>query len=204
MEEKTQILATKQEILQAIETVITPKFYKRLIAYSIYRLKNRFDIKYDTNRGFRGIMLEDLINDLIVSFISEKGRNWNKIKFPDFEKQIFSSLDSLIYNIVKKELEKTIKTKTSIEKYNVSVNDDSIENDDYEELLDICISHLKALGASDDEILLFEPILIEKTKRSVIAEEYGISVKEVTNIKKRLDRKIPALQNLLKSINYGK
>ncbi len=173
MEEKTQIIATKQEIAQAIETIITPVFLKKMIAYSIFRLKNKFNIQYDTNRGFRGIMIEDLINDLLVSFISENGRNWNKTKFPDFEKQIFSSLDSLIYNTVNKEFEKTTKTKTSIEDNNLFVNDGNLENEDYEVLLDFCISQLRKMGATDEEILLFEPLVIEKSKRSVIAEELG-------------------------------
>ena len=173
MEEKTQILATKQEISQAIETIITPVFLKKMIAYSIFRLKNKFNIRYDTNRGFRGIMIEDLINDLLVSFVSQNGRNWNKAKFPDFEKQIFSSLDSLIYNTVNKEFKKTKNTKTSIEDYNLFANDDNLENEDYEVLLDFCISHLKEMGASDEEILLFEPLVIEKAKRSVGLTPYN-------------------------------
>ena len=204
MEEKIQILATKQEVIQALNTIVTPEFYKRMIAYSLHRLKTKFNISFDINRGFRGIMIEDLINDLLFSFLSEKGRNWNKTRFPDFEKQIFSSLDSLIYNTVKKELEKTANTKTNIEIFNIPTNDDKIENEDYEVLVDFCISHLKKMGATDEEMLLFEPLIVDEIKRSDIAKEFGISVKEVTNIKKRLDRKIPTLQKLLKNKNYGK
>lgn len=196
MEDKDKILATNTELQKAVQEVFTPDFNKILIKYSIYRINTKFNIKYDINRGFRGIMVEDMIADLMLSFVrNDGGRNWNKKEFPDFKNQIFSSLDSHIYNTIEKELSKTIQTNANIEN-----NDVAPENDDYEELLEISIDFLYKLGASDEEILLFEPYVVHKMKRADIAKEFGITEHEATNIKKKLDRKIPALREHIKKL----
>jgi hypothetical protein len=196
MEDKNKILATTTELHKAVQEVFTPDFNEILIRYSIYRINTKFNIKYDLNRGFRGIMVEDMIAELMLSFVrNDGGRNWNKIEFPDFKNQIFSSLDSHIYNTIEKELSKTIQTNANIEN-----NDVAPENDGYEELLEFSIDYLNKLGASDEEMLLFEPYVVHQMKRADIAKEFGITEQEATNIKKKLDRKIPALREQIKKL----
>ncbi len=197
MEVKDKILATNIEVQKAIQKELTSEFYDILIRYSIYRINTKFNIKYDLNRGFRGIMVEDMISELMFSFIkNDSGRNWNKTDFPDFKSQIFSSLDSHIYNTIEKELGKTILTDSDIEKQNFA----QVENDNYEELLKFSTEFLSKIGASDDEILLFEPYVVHGMKRADIAKEFGITEQEATNIKKKLDRKIPALREHIKNL----
>ncbi len=196
MEDKDKLLATTNELQKAVQEVFTPEFNKILIKYSIIRINTRFNIKYDLNRGFRGIMVEDMIADLMLSFVrNDGGRNWNKKEFPNFKNQIFSSLDSHIYNTIDKELVKTIQTNANLEN-----NDVAPENDGYEELLEFSIDYLTELGSSDEEILLFEPYVVHKMKRADIAKEFGITEQEATNIKKKLDRKIPILREHLKKL----
>jgi hypothetical protein len=65
MEVKDKILATNIEVQKAIQKELTPEFYEILIKYSIYRINTKFNIKYDLNRGFRGIMVEDMISELM-------------------------------------------------------------------------------------------------------------------------------------------
>jgi hypothetical protein len=65
VEVKDKILATLKERQKAVQYIFTPDFNKFLIKYSIFRIKTIFNINYDLNRGFRGIMIEDIINDLI-------------------------------------------------------------------------------------------------------------------------------------------
>lgn len=196
MEDTDKILATNNELQQAVIKVFTPEFNNRLIKYSIYRIYSQFNIKYDFNRGFRGIMVEDMISELMLSFVRDDGgRNWNMTKFPDFIGQVFSSLDSHISNTIEKELEKTTQSNTKIDKYDVVVEDEG----NYEELLDFSIRYLTEQGATDDEVLLFEPYVVHKMKRTDVAKEFGISEQEATNIKKKLDRKIPALREQIKN-----
>lgn len=197
MEVNDKILATNIEVQKAIQKELTPEFYEILIKYSIYRINTKFNIKYDLNRGFRGIMVEDMISELMSSFVkNDGGRNWNKTDFPDFKKQIFSSLDSQIYNTIEKELGKTILTDSIIENQNLA----QPENDNYEELLKYSMDFLSKNGASDEEILLFEPYVVHGMKRADIAKEFGITEQEATNIKKKLDRKIPALREHIKNL----
>ena len=197
MEVNDKILATNIEVQKAIQKELTPEFYEILIKYSIYRINTKFNIKYDLNRGFRGIMVEDMISELMSSFVkNDGGRNWNKTDFPDFKKQIFSSLDSHIYNTIEKELGKAILTDSIIDKQNLA----QPENDNYEELLKYSMDFLSKNGASDEEILLFEPYVVHGMKRADIAKEFGITEQEATNIKKKLDRKIPALREHIKNL----
>mgnify|MGYP003624379281 CR=1 FL=1 len=197
MEVTEKILAANTELQDAVQEVFTPEFNSRLIKYAIYRINTKFDIKYDLSRGFRGIMVEDMISELMLSFVREDGgRNWNKTMFPDFIEQVISSLDSQISNTIDKELEKTAQSNTNIEDCNISAED----NGNYEELLELSLKFLEEQGASDEELLLFEPYVVHGMKRSDIAKENGITEQEATNIKKRLVRRMPALREMLKDI----
>jgi len=197
MDDKGKILATSNELRKAVQEVITPEFNKILIKYSIYRINTKFNIKYDLNRGLRGIMVEDIISELMLSFVrNDGGRNWNKSEFPNFKDQIFSALESQIFNTIEKEYSKTIQTNSDIEKQ----SDVLMEDNHYDELLQYSLDFLTKLGASDDEILLFEPYIIHKMKRADIAREFGITEQEATNIKKKLDRKIPVLREQIKEL----
>ncbi len=197
MEVTEKILATNIELQKAVQEVFTPEFNERLIKYAIIRINTKFNIKYDLNRGFRGIMVEDMISELMLSFVkNDGGRNWNKLEFPDFIEQVISSLDSHISNTIKKELEKTAQSNTNIEDCKISAKD----NGDYEELLELSLKFLEKLGASDEELLLFEPYIVHGMKRSDIAKENGITEQEATNIKKRLVRRLPALKEMIKNI----
>lgn len=197
MEVTEKILATNTELQKAVQEVFTPEFNERLIKYAIIRINTKFNIKYDLNRGFRGIMVEDMISELMLSFIKNgEGRNWNKSEFPDFIEQVISSLDSQISNTITKELEKTAQSNTNIEDCKISAED----NGDYDELLDLSLKFLEEQGASDEELLLFEPYIVHGMKRSDIAKENGITEQEATNIKKRLVRRLPALKEMIKNI----
>lgn len=185
--------ASTEEITTAISSVVTDDLFKKLVAYTIKRLLFRFQIVYNPNKGFKGHMAEDIVSNLFISFLDEGGRNWNKKKFPDFEKQIFSSLDSEISNIVN---EKYIKSE------NLEVEDeDSVldfESIEYNELYNHCISHLEKSGADIDELLVFE-CMSKGLMRREIADELKIPPEGITVIRKRLDRKINLLRKQLES-----
>ena len=189
-------IASFKEKLHEIEKVYTDTFYRMLYKYSLYRIKSVFNINYNTEKGIRGVKIEDLISETIESFLKENGRKWYKDKFPDFKKQFISALDSVIYNFIKgkKELEKENRTWQLLECDGVVYED----NSEYEEMIDKCYDVLEELDASDEEILLFEPYLIHGMKRRDLEKEFGISSQDLTNIKKRLDRKIPLIQDKLR------
>lgn len=197
MEVESKTLASNIELQKAVQNIFTKEFNAFLIKYSIIRINNRFDIKYDLNKGFRGIMVEDMISDVMLSFLKEDGgRNWYKKKFPDFKDQVISALDSHISNTIGKEFDKTFRTDYNEE----DTIDLRTEEDNYEELIQMLIDILIELGASDEEILLFEPYVVHGMKRADVAREFGISDQEATNIKKKIDRRIPLLREAIKKL----
>ena len=193
-------VASFNEICQALQEVYTSEFYTSLFKHAVVRLWTVFKIKYNTEKGFRGIMVEDMINDTIEAFLKEDGRNWYMDKHPDFRKQIISALDSVISNTLSAELQKTYDTLELLDNDSEIYLDDS----DYQILLSACHEKLESMGATDLELLLFEPYIINKMKRNDLSQLLGISNEELTNIKKRLDRKLPFIKDKLKVLNYEK
>lgn len=200
MKSDNRVVASFDEKCKAIQEVYTPEFYADLFKHTIIRLKTVFGIKYNHDKGFRGIMVEDMINDTIEAFFKDGGRNWYPEKFPDFRMQIISALDSVISNTLNAELEKANET------FEILENDIemSFDDSDYQSLLSICHDELTAMGATDYELLVFEPYIINGMKRNDLSELLGISNEEMTNIKKRLDRKLPYIKEKLKVLNYEK
>ncbi len=200
MEVKSRDIATFEEKCKAIQEVFTAEFFALLVKYSIYRINTKTKIKYDLDKGIRGIMVEDLINDTLESLLKSEGRNWYKDKFPNIKSQIISCLDSVISNTISSELEKLNATYEIFENEEIVV----IENEEYNQILSICTEALKQEKCTDEEILLFEPYIIHEMKRKDLAELFGIPISELTNIKKRLDRKLPILKEKLKALGYEK
>lgn len=200
MEVEKRDIATFEEKCTAIQEALTPEFYTILIKYSIKRLHKVFNIKYDLEKGFRGIMVEDLISKTLEALLTKDGRNWYKDKFPEIKQQIISSLDSVISNYLSTDLEKV---NCTFEIYD-NENTEFIENQEYDQILSICTDTLNDLGCTDEEILLFEPYIIHDMKRKDLADLFGITLNELTNIKKKLDRKIPALKKKLNQLGYEK
>ena len=194
MVEKTNAkIANQTQIKNEIEKFTTNKEYLILVKYTINRLYLKFNIKADTDFSIRGIMIKDIIQNISLSFLSEGKRNWNKEKFPDFRDQFYSALDSEIANTVKSHLKKHNIT------YQINESDKISTTNPYEDqqYLEHINKALEKLDATDEEIILLEPIL-NKVKRDDISKEFGISPQEVTNIKKRLTRKLIKIINQLK------
>jgi len=155
-----------------------------------------FHIRYNLDKGLRGIMVEDMIQETLESLIKEGGRNWYKDKFSDIRLQVISSLDSVIFNTVSSNLPKENIT------FEIFDNDgvDCSDNEDYNSLLELCHEELKLLNATEVEIKLFEPYILQGMKRETLSDLYGISLEDLTNIKKRLNRKLPLLKEKIKEI----
>lgn len=193
-------IATSEETLLAIQNAITKDFFDTLVKYSLKRLYTHSGIKYNFEKGIRGIMIEDMIQQTLEGLIKEGGRNWYKDKFDDIKLQIISSLDSVISNTVSTHLDKDNKTFEIFENEEVEFTDD----EEYNSILEVCHEELKRLDSTDEEMLLFEPYIIQGMKRQDLSDLFGISLNELTNIKKRLDRKLPLLKTKLKELGYEK
>ena len=192
MEDLKRELATKDEVFDGISDIYTEALEKEMYTRGIYRLKVYFDIRYDIHKGFKGILIQDIIQETFKLLI-EGDRKWYKDKFPNFKDQLLSSFDSVIYNTINKV--NNIVIMPLDEKASLVISE---EKDNYNEYISFCEKELKNLGATDEEIILFEPYIIEERKRSELSKEFGISESELTNINKRLKRKLLIISQRLK------
>lgn len=192
MEDLKREIATKDEVLDGISDIYTDALEKEMYSRGIYRLRVYFDISYDIHKGFKGILIEDIIQETFRLLI-EGNRKWYKDKFPNFKDQLLSSFDSIIYNTINKV--NNIVNIPLDEKASLVISD---EKDNYNEYISFCEKELESLGATDEEILLFEPYIVEGRKRSELSKEFDISESELTNINKRLKRKLPIIGQRLK------
>jgi len=195
VEDLNRKTATIEEVINAISQIYTDTLEKEMYSRGIYRLRTFFGINYDIHKGFKGILIEDIIYETIKLFIEGK-RKWYKDEFPEFKNQLFSSFDSVISN--------TINKVNHIDSIPLDESTFSIPNEDnnYNDYISFCEKELEKLNATDEEILLFEPYIVGGIKRSELSKEYGLSENELTNINKRLKRKLPIIREKL--MNYLK
>lgn len=183
------------ELNDNIENFFNQKHFFDIVKYAISRINRVFGFKYDMNKGIDGFMLEDIIQKVTHSFLNKNGRQWYIDKFPDFKDQFYSALDSEISNIISSKLERSNK-KTEIKDDLLS---DNHSNYDYDQLLDVVLMKLEKLGASDEELLIFEPYIVHKMKRDDIAKLLDVSNNHMTNLKKKLLRKLVIVRKELKN-----
>jgi len=135
-------------------------------------------------KDLEGKTPEDFVGEILMK-VAEGERDWSKAKcsFKDF---LFGCLKSHLYNFFK----------SFEQKYEAELPDieSGAESGNESELKQIAIQKLKEDGADQDEIDVFECWIEDMDKPAEIAELLGKNVKEVYNITKRLERKMPKLQ----------
>lgn len=165
-------------LAEAIQSVDMEEIIDRMNAYAFSRLKS-VGIK-----SFNGKEPMDFVGEVIIKVIEEK-RDWNKAQCP-FKEFLFGCLRSEITNFFttnKNRYEDVIPSISS----NVQFSD--IE-EKHSQVLDL----LEREGANDDELTVFECWMDGILKPSEVAKDLGIGVKEVYNITKRLERRLPKIQ----------
>ncbi len=166
------------DLEEAIQSVDMEELIDRMNAYAISQLKT-VGIK-----NFNGKEPIDFVGDLILK-VMEGQRDWNKAKC-SFKEFLFGCLKSEIANFFK------------VNKYKYNDDFPDIPSDsqsqNIEEARNQLFELLKQVGADDDELIVFEYWIDGITKSSEIAKDLGIEVKEVYNITKRLERRLPKIQ----------
>lgn len=131
-----------------------------------------------------GMTPEDFVGEVLMK-VAEGERDWSKAKcsFKDF---LFGCLKSHLYNFFKS-FEQVYETELPDIQSGTESGNDS-------ELKQIAIKKLIDDGADKDETDVFECWIDDIDKPAEIAELLGKNVKEIYNITKRLERKMPKLQ----------
>ena len=204
---KVQMMASEAQVITAVTKFSTEWNFTLILTHVYNRLQKKFDIKDPKNLRMEGLEAEDIIHTVFESFLTPGScRNWNMEKFPDFKDQFYSALDSEIYNTVRKSLKKEgNKINIDDEFEYVDFIAEETEYNEYKEdnnYLQVVYQKLVEMKASDEELLLYEPLVIKEMKRDAIAKEMGISPLEVTVIQKRLIRKLIKIQQELKNLDH--
>jgi DNA-directed RNA polymerase specialized sigma24 family protein len=135
-------------------------------------------------KDLEGKTPEDFVGDVLMKVV-EGERDWSKAKCP-FKEFLFGCLKSHLYSFFKSFEQKFEAESPDIES--------GAESGDESELKQIAIQKLKEDGADQDEIDVFECWIEDMDKPAEIAELLGKNVKEIYNIVRRLERKMPKLQ----------
>ena len=171
-------------LAEAIQSVDMDEVIDRMNAYAISILKS-VGVK-----NFNGKEPIDFVGDVILK-VMDGQRDWSKSKC-SFTEFLFGCLKSEISNFFK-----TNKNIYDNELPDIPTTDQSFS----EKHIRNSISEiLKIEGADDGELMVFEYWADGITKPSEIAKDLGIAVKEVYNITKRLERRLPKIQTQVKNI----
>ncbi len=135
-------------------------------------------------KDLEGKTPEDFVGEVLMK-VAEGERDWSKAKcsFKDF---LFGCLKSHLYNF--------FKSFEQVYEDELPDIESGAESGCKSELKNIAIKKLKEDGADQDEIDVFECWIDNMNKPAEIADLLGKNVKEVYNITKRLERKLPELQ----------
>lgn len=171
-------------LTEAIQSVDMDKVINSMNAYAISLLKSV------GAKNFNGKEPIDFVGEVILKVMEGK-RDWTKAQC-SFKEFLFGCLKSEISNFFK-----TNKNIYDNELLDIpSSGHSSIDEDKRNQVFEL----LKQEGADDNELLIFEYWVDGITKPKEIAKDLGIEVKEVYNITKRLERRLPKIQTQVANI----
>ena len=171
-------------LIEAIQSVDMDKVINSMNAYAISLLKSVGAKNFDGREPI------DFVGDVILKVIEGK-RDWTKAKC-SFKEFLFGCLKSEISNFFK-----TNKYSYDDELPDIpSSGHPSVCEDGRDQVFKL----LQQEGADDDELLIFGYWVDGVTKPKEIAEDLGIEVKEVYNITKRLERRLPKIRTQVANI----
>lgn len=197
----TKNIATEHVLLKQLHNRDWDKLWARLLGRCAWILRKRYGVKWPNQKLInfsRQVILE--VTDKI--FI-EKVRKWNLDEYPDFEDFIVGVVDSHINNTLNKN-NKEIPTE-DIEYFhnrNGELDIDGLEQITTPELRKQVFDELKAEGADDEELIVFECIADGIQKPKEIKIELGLSDEDFHNIWRRLKRKREVIKSKLAEYGY--
>ncbi|CAM4076489.1 hypothetical protein [Zobellia nedashkovskayae] len=197
----TKNIASEHVLLKQLHNRDWDKLWARLLGSCAWILRKRYGVKWRNQKLItfsRQIILE--VTDKIFL---EKVRKWNLDEYPDFEDFIVGVVDSHINNTLNKN-NKEIPTE-AIEYFqnrNGELDIDGLEQITTPELRKQVFDELKAEGADDEELIVFECIADGIHKPKDIKIELGLSDEDFHNIWRRLKRKREVIKSKLAEDGY--
>lgn len=129
---------------------------------------------------------EDVVNESIMRVLNGD-RKWDSDKYPDILIFMMSVIKSVCSHILESKIAEDERYKKIKEKSNDADNND-------EEFYKQALEEIKELLSDDDELLLMYYSMVEGNhKDKELAEDLGVEITEIRNMKKRMRRRISSL-----------
>ena len=198
--EGTKTIASDELLMEQLTNRDWDKFWLRLMGRCAWILRKRYGIRWpnDELKGFSRDAISEVINQIFI----KKSRKWNVDHYSDFEDFIIGAIDSHINNTLNKSVKEI-----ELDEGNPSMME-SPDNVNIEQIIigkelkeQIC-AELEELGASDDELLIFECLGDGIVKPDHIRSSIGLTDEEFHNAWRRFKRKREAIKAKLAAHGY--
>lgn len=192
-------ICSEENLISEFQAQNWKDLWKTLFARSLYLLNNKYQVGWNNDK--KKDFINQCISDVIDKIMVEKSRNWNTAEYPTFKDFIESVIDSHINNQLNKKREPVIsENELTVEAGIAPTNlDDDIA---IQELHGIIFEELKKIGATDEEVLVFDCLAGGMFRKQDIRENLGIDDDEFNNIWRRLNRKREVIKKIMIAHGY--
>lgn len=197
--EGTKTIASDKLLMEQLTNRDWDKFWLRLMGRCAWLLRKRYEVKWpnDELKAFSRDAISEVVNQIFI----KRSRKWNVNHYLDFEDFIIGAIDSHINNTINKSAKEIefVEEKATIENFDeVNVEQVIIGK----ELREKICAELQELGASDDELLIFECLGDGIIKPDHIRSTIGLTEEEFHNAWRRFKRKREAIKAKLAAHGY--
>lgn len=199
--EETKTIVSNELLMEQLQNRNWDKFWLRLMGRCFWLLRKRYGLKWhnDEMKEFSRKAIGEVINKIFI----EKERNWNIVRYPDFEDFIVGVIDSHVNNTLKK---KNKESNVGDNQFILDQNTESEQNPQEivisEELRTQIYKDLETAGAEDDELLIFECLADGIEKPDDIRNELGMNESDFHNAWRRFKRRRKVIQEKLAAYGY--
>lgn len=193
-------MSAEQTLINQLSSLDWESLWVRLMARCYWVIRKRYGIEWSNSRmkDFSREIIQEVFDKIFI----EKSRNWNKERYPDFEDFIIGVIDSHINNTLNKSsVELDISDESLSRELNQKLLTEDEEPQIAHDLRQSIFSELEAMGAEDDELLIFECLADGIYKPDSIKLELGMEDVAFQNAWRRLNRKRKKIE--VKILAYG-
>jgi hypothetical protein len=192
-------IASSEEISELYSSLDWGSLWPRMVSYTLATMRRRYRLKgskedlHDTT--------QDLVEECYRRVFVLQSRKWNKTHYPDPEDFLFDVLSSLVNKWVNgKKQAPELDDNARLDEI---PDDGGMETDAHlnkDELLSEYTTQLAAMGADDDEMLIFNArVHYGLTKPEEIRRDLGMTDRDYHNAFRKLHRKLLTIRAKLDS-----
>jgi len=198
--EKSKTIASDELLMEQLHTQDWGKLWLILTARTVYILRNRYGVAWSKSQ--LETFCRQVITETIDKIFLEKKRKWNIERYPNFKDFITGVVDSHINNTLNQDKkEVSYDEDSSLDRHSKTVPY-AQEEISAEELRKQIFKELEYVGASDEELMIFECLADGIYRPQAIRKELGITEQEFHNIWRKFKRKRETIRKKLATHGY--